>query len=146
MLWLFSHPFRREGPRSRSERHVSGEPASALSHLNRSGKKGLPEVRVCLFTLKEGKFKQQTVCGESCVKGFSDTGSTPVVSTKKEVTFVYQKLLLFLSKPQAWHIITTQSWISSAPLGLYIITRQRVSSLRLDDIQHFVLMICKAAP
>ena len=27
------------------------------------------------------------------------TGSSPVVSTKKEVTFVYQKLLLFLSKP-----------------------------------------------
>ena len=25
---------------------------------------------------------------------------------KKEVTFVYQKLLLFLSKPQAWYIIT----------------------------------------
>jgi len=25
---------------------------------------------------------------------------------QKEVTFVYQKLLLFLSKPQAWYIIT----------------------------------------
>ena len=37
------------------------------------------------------------------------TGSSPVVSTKKEVTFVYQKLLLFLSKPQAWHIITARS-------------------------------------
>jgi len=24
---------------------------------------------------------------------------------KKEVTFAYQKLLLFLSKPQAWYII-----------------------------------------
>ena len=36
------------------------------------------------------------------------TGSSPVVPTKKEVTFVYQKLLLFLSKPQAWHIITRQ--------------------------------------
>ena len=35
-------------------------------------------------------------------------GSSPLVSTKKEVTFVYQKLLLFLSKPQAWHIITRQ--------------------------------------
>ena len=30
-------------------------------------------------------------------------------SAKKEVTFVYQKLLLFLSKPQAWHIITARS-------------------------------------
>ena len=36
-----------------------------------------------------------------------------------------------LSKPQAWHIITTQSWISSAPLGLYLITRQRVSACGL---------------
>ena len=33
-------------------------------------------------------------------------GSIPVRVTKKEVTFVYQKLLLFLSKPQAWYIIT----------------------------------------
>ena len=36
------------------------------------------------------------------------SGSSPLSSTKKEVTFVYQKLLLFLSKPQAWHIITRQ--------------------------------------
>jgi len=36
-------------------------------------------------------------------------GSSPVIRTKKEVTFVYQKLLLFLSKPQAWHIITARS-------------------------------------
>ena len=35
-------------------------------------------------------------------------GSSPVIRSKKEVTFVYQKLLLFLSKPQAWHIITRQ--------------------------------------
>ena len=55
----------------------------------------------------------------------------PTIFTKKEVTFVYQKLLLFLSKPQAWHIITTQSCISSAPLGLYLITRQRASSCGL---------------
>ena len=33
-------------------------------------------------------------------------GSIPVPCSKKEVTFVYQKLLLFLSKPQAWHIIS----------------------------------------
>ena len=72
-------------------------------------------------------------------------GSSPVIRSKKEVTFVYQKLLLFLSKPQAWHIITTQSWISSAPVGLYLITRQRVYYLRLDDIQHFVLMIYNAS-
>ena len=32
----------------------------------------------------------------------------PPVPPKKEVTFVYQKLLLFLSKPQAWYIIAAQ--------------------------------------
>ena len=71
-------------------------------------------------------------------------GSNPLLSAKKEVTFVYQKLLLFLSKPQAWYIITTQSCISPAPLGLYIITRQRVYYLRLDEMQHCVLMICNS--
>ena len=33
----------------------------------------------------------------------------PITCSKKEVTFVYQKLLLFLSKPQAWYIITARS-------------------------------------
>ena len=38
-----------------------------------------------------------------------------------------------------------EAWcISSAPLGLYLITRQRASCLRLDDIQHFVLVICNS--
>ena len=36
-------------------------------------------------------------------------GSNPSPAAKKEVTFVYQKLLLFLSKPQAWYIITARS-------------------------------------
>ena len=37
---------------------------------------------------------------------------------KKEVTFVYQKLLLFLSKPQAWYIITVQSVVYiTSPFG-----------------------------
>ena len=40
--------------------------------------------------------------------GVRRVGSSPISRTKKEVTFVYQKLLLFLSKPQAWHIITRQ--------------------------------------
>ena len=68
-------------------------------------------------------------------------GSNPSSAANKKRTFVYQKFSFCLSKPQAWHIITTQSCISSAPLGLYLITRQRASCLRLDDIQHFVLMI-----
>ena len=59
---------------------------------------------------------------------------------KKEVTFVYQKLLLFLSKPQVWHIITTQSCISSA---LRAVSHHAPACifLRLDDIQCSALMI-----
>ena len=44
--------------------------------------------------------------GERRVRNAEVMGSNPTRSTKKEVTFVYQKLLLFLSKPQAWYIIT----------------------------------------
>jgi len=49
-----------------------------------------------------------------------------------------------LSKPQAWHIIDVRSAahiIKGGKPPLYLITRQRASCLRLDDIQHFVLMI-----
>jgi len=31
----------------------------------------------------DGKFKRQSAPGESCAKGFSDTGSIPVASTRK---------------------------------------------------------------
>ena len=46
---------------------------------------------------------------------------------------------IFLSKPQAWHIIRRKA-VYHQPSGLYIITRQRVSFLRLDDMQCFALM------
>jgi len=51
---------------------------------------------------------------------------------------------IFLSKPQAWYIIDAQSAayiIKGGEPPLYIITRQRASFLRLDDIQRFALMI-----
>ena len=51
--------------------------------------------------------------------------------TKNSENFV---LGIFLSKPQAWHIIAARS-------AVHIITRQRASYLRLDDIQCFALMI-----
>ena len=47
----------------------------------------------------------------------------------------------FYPSRQAWHIITTQSCISSPQA--YIITRS-VYFCRLDDIQNFVLMICNS--
>ena len=95
-------------------------------------------------------------------------GSNPPSPTKKEVTFVYQKLFLFLSKPQAWHIITARSAVHiicpfgavshhalaciSSPQGVY--HHQRCILLRLDDIpqqvaddmQNFVLMIYNGKP
>ena len=68
--------------------------------------------------------------------------SSPSAPAKKEVTFVYQKLLLFLSKPQAWYIIRRKSVDHQGRVApLYLITRQRASFLRLDDIQTFGLMI-----
>ena len=42
---------------------------------------------------------------------------------------------LFLSKPQVWHIITTQSWISSVPLGCISSRHSRAYPfLRFDEI------------
>ncbi len=49
---------------------------------------------------------------------------------------------IFLSKPQAWHIITTQSWISSrAATALVSHHAPACIFLRLDDIQCSALMI-----
>ena len=57
-----------------------------------------------------------------------------LLSTKSSF-FVYPSRRLGISSPHEVRCI------SSAPLGLYLITRQRASSLRLDDIQTFGLMI-----
>ncbi|MBR6763883.1 MAG: hypothetical protein IKM13_09070, partial [Clostridia bacterium] len=86
-------------------------------------------------------------------------GSNPTPSAKKEVTFVYQKLILFLSKPQDWYIIAAQSAVHIIKVGeptLYLITRQRAfpcglmiyrnklrmisNSYGIDDIQGFALI------
>ena len=60
---------------------------------------------------------------------------TEHLSTDKCSVFVYPSRRLGISSPH------NARCISSAPLGLYLITRQRASYLRLDEIQHFVLMI-----
>ena len=65
----------------------------------------------------------------------------PPPPTKKELSstkssfFVYPSRRLGISSPREVRCI------SSAPSGLYLITRQRASYLRLDDIQCFALMI-----
>ena len=59
-------------------------------------------------------FPQKTKCrcggtADALVSGSSEeirVGSNPVIRTKKEVTFVYQKLLLFYPLRKRWHIIT----------------------------------------
>ena len=72
-------------------------------------------------------------------------GSNPSGRAKKEVTFVYQKLLLFLSKPQAWHIIAAQRAVYIiSPCGAGSHHAPACICLRLDDIQHFVLVICNS--
>jgi hypothetical protein len=59
-------------------------------------------------------------------------------SAKKEVTFVYQKLLLFLSIAKAMAYHHALACISSPQA--YIINR-RLHRFRNDDIQNCVLMI-----
>ena len=84
--------------------------------------------------------------GADCKSVVTDFGGpNPPSPTKKEVTFVYQKLLLFLSKPQAWYIIDARSaaYIIS-PSGAVSHHAPACISLRLDDIQHFVLVIYNA--
>ena len=46
--------------------------------------------------------------GADCKSVVTDFGGpNPPSPTNKKGTFVYQKFLFYLSKPQAWHIITT---------------------------------------
>ena len=75
----------------------------------------------------------------------SHVGSNPTPSANKKRTFVYQKFSFCLSKPQAWYIIDARSaaYIIS-PFGAVSHHAQACISLRLDDIQHFVLMICNS--
>ena len=49
---------------------------------------------------------------------------------------------IFLSKPQAWHIIAARSVVHIiSPFGAVFHHAPACIFLRLDDIQHFVLMI-----
>ena len=81
----------------------------------------------------------KSVCGQPHV------GSNPTISTNKKGTFVYQKFLFCLSKPQAWHIIAARSVVYIiSPFGAVSHHAPACIYLRLDDIQHFVLMICNS--
>jgi len=56
------------------------------------------------------------------------------------------KPLIILSKPQAWYIITARSAVHIiSPFGAVYHHAPACIILRLDEIQHFVLMIYNAS-
>ena len=70
------------------------------------------------------------------------TRTNPSLSANKKGTFVYQKFLFCLSKPQAWHIIAAQHAVHIIiPFGAVSHHAPACICLRLDDIQCFALMI-----
>ena len=71
-------------------------------------------------------------------------GSNPFKSTKKEVTFVYQKLLLFYPSRRLGISSRFSVYIIS-PYGAVSHHASACISLRLDEIQHFVLVIYNAS-
>ncbi len=71
------------------------------------------------------------------------TGSIPGWVTKK-CSLLSQRAFFYPLRSNGISSPREVRCISSAPLGLYIITRQRASQLRNDDIQTFGLMIYKA--
>ena len=88
--------------------------------------------------------------GECYIRIVEVEGSNPFVSTNKEHTFVYQKCVLCLSKPQAWHIITRQRVYHQRRLAAFV-SHHGVSRaypfLRLDDMPFLTKrMIYKASP
>ena len=85
--------------------------------------------------------------GADCKSVVTDFGGpNPPSPTNKNRTFVYRQMFCFcLSKPQAWYIIDARSaaYIIS-PFGAVSHHAPACIFLRLDDIQHFVLMICNS--
>ena len=78
-------------------------------------------------------------------------GSNPFGRAKKEVTFVYQKLLLFLSIAKAMAYHHALACISSPEVHiinrrLYRFRNDDMPQQVADDMQNFVLMIYKASP
>ena len=84
--------------------------------------------------------------GADCKSVVTDFGGpNPPSPTNKKRTFVYQKFSFCLSKPQAWYIIAARSAVHIiSPFGVAYHHAPACISLRLDEIQHFVLMICNS--
>ena len=72
------------------------------------------------------------------------TGSSPVLGAKK---YTLERVCIFLSKPQAWYIITERSTVYITNNGRAVVVSHHAPAcifLWLDDIQHYVLMICNS--
>ena len=72
-------------------------------------------------------------------------GSSPAGGAKK---YTLERVCIFLSKPQAWHIITARSAVYITNNGRAVVVSHHAPAcifLWLDDIQHFVLMIYNAS-
>ena len=67
--------------------------------------------------------------------------SSLVTRSKKEATFVYQKLLLFYPSRR----LGISSYFSVYIITVGVYHHRRCMLLRLDEIQHFVLMIYNAS-
>ena len=62
--------------------------------------------------------------------------------------YTLERVCIFLSKPQAWHIIIARSAVYITNNGRAVVVSHHASAcifLWLDDIQHFVLMIYHAS-
>ena len=77
-------------------------------------------------------------------KGGSSLGSESLMAhQKRKIRTPFG--FFFLSKPQAWHIIAAQRAVHIiSPFGAVSHHALACIYLRLDDIQHFVLMICNS--
>ena len=84
---------------------------------------------------------QDSYIGNTTASQAVKAGSTPVSCSKKEVTFVYQKLLLFY--PSRRLGISSRFSVYIIAVGVY--HHRRCILLRLDEIQHCVLMIYNAS-
>ena len=62
--------------------------------------------------------------------------------------YTLERVCIFLSKPQAWHIITARSAVYITNNGRAVVVSHHAPAcifLWLDDIQHYVLMIYNAS-
>ena len=61
------------------------------------------------------QFVRSTKQSSGLFVGEGRTGESPILHTNKKGTFVYQKFLFLLSKPQAWYGINTLRALYGTP-------------------------------